>query len=200
MSATPQVEGKAGNAAKSASLCHTTLSRQLLTDQLDRLDWSKNCAILSQFYINQDNYTSARYHLAAARTIFDKHFPPDSSHLDQDQRENIAQCGAHISRLCGKYGLNLLEFSRNNSLLAKMYQAIEDVENPQDEAIENPEFEKLDVSERLDEVTDVKITDWDEAKRSFLWAQKHLISSQSHFSLEEHCSDYVESQGTCTVV
>ena len=189
-----QLHGKLGNSKKSAEYCHKTLARQLTYQQYEPLDWTANAATISQFYINQDNYTSARYPLAAARTIFDKHFPAgrDSSLLEEDQRESISHCGAHISRLCGKYGLNLLEYSRNNSLLAKMYQAIENVENPEDEAIENPEFEKLDVSERLNEVTDVKIKDWDEAKRSFLWAQKHLISSQSHFTLEEHCSDYVE--------
>jgi hypothetical protein len=32
------VEGKLGNASKSAELCHTTLDRQLLVDR-DLLDW-----------------------------------------------------------------------------------------------------------------------------------------------------------------
>ena len=189
-----QLQGKLGNSKKSAEYCHTTLARQLRYQQYEPLDWTTNAAILSQFYTNQDNFTSARYHLACARTIFDKHFPAqsDPSQLDEEEREKISECGARVSRLCGKYGLNLLEFSRNNSVMAKVYQALDNVENPEDEAIENPEFEQLDVSEKLHEVTDIKITNWEEAKKSFLWAQKHLISSQSHYTLEEHCTDYVE--------
>lgn len=67
-----QVEGKSGDTAKSAELCHKTLSRQLLGGELDWVDWARNSATLSQFYLNQENFTAARYHLAAALTIIQK--------------------------------------------------------------------------------------------------------------------------------
>ena len=217
-----QLHGKLGNGKKSAEYCHKTLARQLRWDQYEPLDWCGNAATLSQFYTNQDNYTSARYHLACARTVFHKHFPPAGQQGDREEdkkedrekdkkedkkedkeedkeediilerKEKISECGAHISRLCGKYGQCLLEFSHSQSVLGKVYQAIENVDNPEDEALENPEFDSLDVSAVLAEVSDVKITNWNEARKVFLWAQKHFISSQSHYTLNEHCTDYVE--------
>ena len=196
-----QLHGKLGNGKKSAEYCHQTLARQLRWDQYEPLDWCGNAATLSQFYSNQDNYTSARYHLACARTVFNKHFPPAAQEDQEDQKEEeivlerkekISECGAHISRLCGKYGLCLLEFSQSQSVLSKVYQALENVDNPDDEAVENPEFDSLDVSAVVGEVSDLKITNWEEARRTFLWAQKHFISSQTHYTLNEHCTDYVE--------
>ena len=44
----------------------------------------------------------------------------------------------------------------------------------------------------MTEITDSKITNWDTAKAAFLWSQKNLTSSQSFYSLDERCSDYVE--------
>ena len=184
-----QVHGKLGNAKKAAEFCHTTLSRQLRYNEYEVLDWCGNAATLSQFYINQDNYQSARYHLAAARTVFRRHFPRDK---EGGEEERVQECEAHINRLSGKYGLFLLEYSQNQSVLSRVYQALENVENPDDEAIENPEFDSLDVTEEVSQVTDRKITDWDEAKKTFIWSQKNLTASQTFYSLEERCSDYVE--------
>jgi len=183
------IHGKLGNAKKAAEFCHTTLSRQLRYNEYEVLDWCGNAATLSQFYINQDNYQSARYHLAAARTVFRRHFPRDK---EGGVEERVQECEAHINRLSGKYGLFLLEYSQNQSVLSRVYQALENVENPDDEAIENPEFDSLDVTEEVSQVTDRKITDWDEAKKTFIWSQKNLTASQTFFSLEERCSDYVE--------
>ena len=184
-----QVHGKLGNTKKSAEFCHTTLARQLRYNEYEVLDWCGNAATLSQFYINQDNYRSARYHLAAARVVFMKHFPMDT---EEAREERVKECEAHINRLSGKYGLFLLDFSQNSSVLNKVYQALENVENPEDEAIEDPEFDCLDVTEQLSEVTCKKITNWDEAKKTFLWSQKNLTASQTFYSLEERCSDHVE--------
>ena len=167
-------------------------SRQLRYGEYDPIDWVANAATLSQFYINQDNFKSARYHLACSRTVFEKHFPDYKNKLAEDKKEKVSECEAHLNRLCGKYGLCLLEFSQNHSVLSKVYKALENIENPEDEAVENPEFESLDVTEKLTEITDSKITNWDTAKAAFLWSQKNLTSSQSFYSLDERCSDYVE--------
>ena len=52
--------GKLGNERKSAECCHETLSRQMKTGDYETSDWATNAAILSQFYLAQDNYISAR--------------------------------------------------------------------------------------------------------------------------------------------
>jgi len=187
-----QVHAKLGNTRKSAEYCHTTLARQLRYSEYDPVDWCANASTLSQFYINQENFKSARYHLLCAKIIFEKHFANYAETLSEDKKETVEGCEAHINRLCGKYGACILEYSQNHSLLSKVYKALENVENPDDEAIENPEFDTIDVKDKLDEVTDSKITSWDEAKKTFLWAQKHYTSSQNYYSLNERCSDYVE--------
>lgn len=187
-----QVHGKLGNSKKAAEFCHETLSRQLQVGEYDPLDWATNAAVLSQFYINQDNFKSSRYHLASASIIFDKHFSDGVAEMDEDKREAVAKCRGQIDKLSGKYGLYLLEFSHSESILAKVESMVQDVMNAEDEAVENPEFEGLDVSDRLEEVTDRKISDWETARQTFLWTQKKLTRSQEYFRLEEHCSENVE--------
>ena len=68
------MHGKLGNAKKSAEFCHETLARQLKASSYDPLDWATNAAVLSQFYLNHNNHSTARYHLVSARVVFDKHF------------------------------------------------------------------------------------------------------------------------------
>lgn len=204
-----QVHGKLGNSKKSAEFCHRTLARQLkLPAHLDPLDWAANAATLSQFYINQSNYRAAHYHLAAARAVLDGERLGGVRELQEEQRmgeevekeagteeeqEKDAGCRAHVARLCGKYGLSLLEHSRAEpGVLSKVYQAIEDIENPEAEAVECPEFEGLELQSKLGEVTAAVIADWETARRTFLWAQTQFTASQKFYLLEERCSDHVE--------
>lgn len=186
-----QVHGKQGNPKKSAEYCHETLDRQLKNKEYDPVDWCSNAAILSQFYLNEENFKSARYHLCCSRMIFEKHFD-ENKEEDEERKEKIDLCRAHISRLCGKYGQTLLEYSHSESILAKVYKTIENVNNAEDEAFENPEFEEIDVTSKLDEVTDKKICDWETARKTFMWAQKHFTASQEYYTMNEKCSDYVE--------
>jgi len=59
-------------------------------------------------------------------------------------------------------------------------------------AVESPEFENIDVTSKIDEVTDQKIEDWESARKTFIWAQKHFITAQEYYTMNEKCSDYVE--------
>lgn len=186
-----QVHGKQGNPKKSAEYCHETLDRQLRNSEYDPVDWCSNAAILSQFYLNEENFKSAKYHLFSSLVIYEKHYDENKDD-DEERKEKIDMCRAHISRLCGKYGQTLLEYSHSESILAKVYKTIENVGNSEDEAIENPEFDAIDVSCKMEEVTDKKIIDWDTARKTFLWAQKHFTYSQKFYTLNEKCSDYVE--------
>ena len=180
-----QVHGKLGNSKKSAEFCHRTLARQLkLPAHLDPLDWAANAATLSQFYINQSNYRAAHYHLAAARAVLDGERLGGVRELEEKQRmgeeaekeeeEKDAGCRAHVARLCGKYGLSLLEHSRAEpGVLSKVYQAIEDIENPEDEAVECPEFDGLELQSKLGEVT-TNSTEDNMAANSFYWLENSI--------------------------
>ena len=37
-----------------------------------------------------------------------------------------------------------------------------------------------------------RITDWEAAKSTFLWCQRHLTDARRHYTLEEHCTDHIE--------
>merc|ERR1712106_405168 len=141
------------------------------TGEYDPLDWTLNAATLSQFYINRDNYKSARYHLMAASHILESHFSGNEKEDYDDKKEARTKCLGQINRYCGKYGLSLLEYSHSKAIIENAEDTVvEDVaENPNDEAIENPEFDGLELGERLVEVTDKRIHDWETAKRTFLW-------------------------------
>lgn len=56
-----QVNAAMGHSEKGAMYCHTTLCRQLETEQYDPVDWAVNCATLSQYYITLGNYMLARH-------------------------------------------------------------------------------------------------------------------------------------------
>jgi len=186
-----QVHGKQGNSKKSAEYCHETLDRQMRNSEYDPVDWCSNAAILSQFYLNEENFKSARYHLCSSLIIFEKHFD-ENKEEDEERKEKIDMCRAHIDRLCGKYGETILEYSHSESILAKVYKTIENVGNAEDEAVENPEFGDLDVSSKIEEITDKKIVDWETARKTFIWTQKHFTASQEFYTMNEKCSDYVE--------
>jgi len=56
-----QVNTALGHSETGGMYCHTTLRRQLETEQYDPVDWAVNCATLSQYYITQGNYMLARH-------------------------------------------------------------------------------------------------------------------------------------------
>ena len=69
---------------------------------------------------------SARYHLASARHVYEKHYDKEGRSRDQEgreeteegrekeeeAREKVAKCCGLLARLEGKYGLSLLEESK----------------------------------------------------------------------------------------
>ena len=61
-----------GEKEKSAACCHETLWRQLKRENadLDVCDWSRNAAILSQYYVGTGEMKTARHCLAAAAVMF----------------------------------------------------------------------------------------------------------------------------------
>ncbi|XP_023341489.1 KIF1-binding protein [Eurytemora carolleeae] len=209
-----QVEGKAGNSIRSAELCHTTLSRQLDRPSFDWMDWTRNCATLSQFYLNQENFTAARYHLAASLVMMDRYKEDDlvvqdleeekgsktemekevkekdeeDKNLEEENenKESRRATEGIVSRFCAKYGLTLLEYSHCANLSG---EPLQDEVGSRDKC---PVFSNLDVSSRLAEVTDKRIDDYETGRIIFLWGQHHVTNAQLYYTKDERCSDYVE--------
>ena len=57
---------------ESANYCMMTLKRQINTETYDPLQWSINCAALSQFFIGEDKFWEARHCLSCATYVIDE--------------------------------------------------------------------------------------------------------------------------------
>ena len=78
-----QAYKNSGDNNKSAEYGHKTLQRQLSTKLYEPADWAINCATLSQFYLTQEDYRSARHclgklEIVARILIVQKPLPADN--------------------------------------------------------------------------------------------------------------------------
>lgn len=113
-----QVSGTLGDMHGSAVYCHTTLKRQLEFDDYEPIDWALNAATLSQYFFNYNRHTESRHHLAAAQYMLDQHeqrmYTP---RMNAEERAAVLETfhyrSADVMRCWAKYGLNLLQESKN---------------------------------------------------------------------------------------
>ncbi|XP_046575702.1 KIF-binding protein-like [Haliotis rubra] len=109
----------------SAKYCHVTLQRQLDSFTYKADEWALNAATLSQYYITVDMYHFARHCLASASLIFEEAASKEED-TDEDTKEQMAQKRADIDRCWSKYGLALLEASKDY-LMKEVEDAREEV-------------------------------------------------------------------------
>ena len=107
-----QVYQLLGKAEISAEYCHVTLQRQLDAPDLNPLDWSLHAATLSQYYMTERKFTMSRHCLASAQVMFAQAEVSDEVNSSDDTKEKLQQARADILRCWVKYGLGLLENSR----------------------------------------------------------------------------------------
>ena len=192
-----QVYGNLGQAKLSAQYCQTTLSRQLEMGEYDSLEWSLNCATLSQYYMTAGNFAQARHCLAAAGCIL-RHFKADDLGSPTSKAtgeeglledgvvgEKVRQTEADISRCWTKYCLCLLTTSRE---YLDSLQEGEVMEKPRHRLFK---FDSLDLSELESAVSCDLVQNYEEAKPIFLACQKHIDASKLHYTLEDAASEHV---------
>ena len=85
------------------------------------MDWSLNCATLSQCFVTDELYSEARECLHAAYCAFEKlqislqeedNSKPEGQDADKESsKEKVEHCKADIDRCCVKYAINLLNSS-----------------------------------------------------------------------------------------
>ena len=88
---------------------------------------------------------------------------------EEEEVEKMRKCRGHVARFSGKYGLKVLQWSRGlidqeEAAREEGRAVLEDVTD--DEAVECPEFETMDIAERVGEVTAKRL--FDDDKESFL--------------------------------
>lgn len=178
-----QVYGNLKQPKLSAQYCQTTLSRQLETREFDAIEWSLNCATLSQYYLNTDNYTQARHCLASASCVFSE-VQKESGEEEgstEERVEKLQQVEADLSRCWTKYCLALLRSSRERQ------------EGPRRDTARQPlfKFNTLEVDGLESEVTSDLVESYEGAKPVFLCGQRHITASKKFYTLENRASEYV---------
>lgn len=112
-----QIFGSLKENLKSGIYCHLTLRRQLQYSDYEPIDWSLNCAALSQFFAEQKGFMQSRHHLAAASAILDEYEEKllaeneDEAHLARV--ETFKHRSADVARCWTKYCLQLLTASKD---------------------------------------------------------------------------------------
>ena len=116
-----QVHTQLNEPKKSAEYCHSTLKRQLDTMKYKPLDWSLNAATLSQYYITTLQFKMARHCLASATVILKELGEPvtkceindEDTQAEVNRKEKLPQTWSDLYRCWAKYGLALLEESKD---------------------------------------------------------------------------------------
>lgn len=175
---------------KAANYCKLTLQRQLKYSKFDYVDWAVNAATLSQYYLADKNYRGARNCLAAATHILSQapyyEIPVDvdpDSQVALDAKEKLTKCSADIRRCEVKYTILLLE----DSWKIVMEQMEDTEECHQEQCIFNMNLDELE-----ERITCKYFKTFEEAKKVFLFAQTCIDEAKSFYTMDTHCSDYIE--------
>jgi len=190
-----------GRKAESALHCHRTLSRQLDSVDFQVLDWSRNCAILSQYYVGVGQMRMAVHCLAAATVMFGRHeFKAEKEEAEEERDRTRAE----MERCWGAYALSLLRYSKeyhaklkdddrdpdvSDELLDRIaFDAVTDIS-------ESPlAFMALDMAKMADQESKVAVDvakEYDQAKALFLFGTKCLDNAKSFYTLNDFCTDHV---------
>ncbi|XP_014773181.1 KIF-binding protein [Octopus bimaculoides] len=205
-----QVYAGKGNRELSAKYCHQTLLRQLESNQYNPLEWAINAASLSQYYLSVDDYMMARHCLASSCYILQE---ADDSTIESTN-DSIARRKADISRCWAKYGLSLLESSKEFSiinlighldrtdLVNEKKNSSEADHNADKEPIaetETPENSDKNTARFKLELTDLEenmpakfVKDFPSAREVFIAVQKWLNDAKEYYVIDSYCNDYVE--------
>ncbi|BFZ11716.1 hypothetical protein BsWGS_14755 [Bradybaena similaris] len=213
-----QVYGKLDQSELSAKYCHMTLQRQLQAGDFNPVDWALNAATLSQYYLTAEKFQQARHCLASGSFIFESSKKSNDELLEQEE-ELQQQREADLDRCWIKYGLGLLEASRDQMLSEIQQDEDEDQQDTKKDGNVNTESHNADKhsaltgersTEQTDEedkrfhqfpleltlyeerITDKLVRTFDEARKIFLFVVDKINSAKHFYSLDSHASDAVE--------
>ncbi|XP_014679687.1 PREDICTED: KIF1-binding protein homolog [Priapulus caudatus] len=180
---------------QSAYYCQVTLKRQLILNEYDPADWALNCAVLSQFYVAKCDFTQARHCLASASHVMGhaERSPPSLGEGESDEAH--AKKLADIARCWAKYCAALLQESRDR--VAADLDDDDDLQPTKESADDDDDkerfvFDTLELTHYEEEVTDVRVANFEQARGVFLVAQRRLADAREFYSLYHHASDYAE--------
>lgn len=112
----------------------------------------------------------------------------ENENVSEDEKEKVQQGKADIQRCWAKYGLALLEFSKDRLLKAT------EEDTPLDPDESEKEFEKfnLEVTSREEQITCKPVRDFEEARNVFLRVQTWISGAKEFYVFDGRCTDYIE--------
>ena len=214
-----QVHASLENNSTSASYCHETLHRQLKSFKYDPIDWAMNAAGLSQYYMIQNQFNMARHCLASSMVILTEEGEPqtkvqpltgEEGQDDIHECEKLPRAWANLYRCFVKYGLSLMSSSKE-----RLINELSDYEKKDEVAVGDHNADKKQSSSELNFresskekkpdlyfdleltraeslITDEFLLTFDDARIVFLQVQAWLNSAKEYYTIDEHCSDYIE--------
>ena len=177
-----QVYEHLNESEKSAKYCHMTLKRQKEYNVYDEKEWSINCATLSQYYIQEKMFITARHLLACATYILAKYESSiDNKVENEDVWDDIHRSKAEVAWCWLKYCINLLvecqnlpEINFNESL--------------------DPDY-KLSDEETVCEIEDQVpyfVSRFEAARKVFIFGQNQIKEVKLYYTLSDHANNYVQ--------
>uniref|UniRef100_A0A8C5NQ97 KIF-binding protein n=1 Tax=Junco hyemalis TaxID=40217 RepID=A0A8C5NQ97_JUNHY len=195
---------------KAAQYCHTTLKRQLEYCGYYPVEWARNAATLSQYYLSKECFMEARHCLAAASVIFSQagQVPSaeDSDETEPDQQD-LPERKAEIARCWIKYCLNLLQSARKLlednigeldpdrqlELKAQRKKEEDEKEKGRKKAVL---FGTSDICDSVlameEKVSSVYPLDFQEAREVFLVGQNYVQEAKEFFQVDGYVTDHIE--------
>ncbi|KZC15140.1 PREDICTED: KIF1-binding protein homolog [Dufourea novaeangliae] len=194
---------------KSAIYCHMTLRRQLgyydFMKDLDYIDWALNAATLSQYFMENEGFTQARHHLAAASYVlqmFENTLKKKTEFEGETEAiaaewENFKHRSADVARCWAKYGILLLSLSKQrllqNSETEHENNPVSNNDTLKLQLMEDLKFHVLEerIEPIVNQISDKYLLDFTDARLVFLNAQKWLEQAKLYYTLEDHASDHI---------
>ena len=172
-----QVYGHTGQPQLSAQHCRDTLGRQLRANQFDSVEWTLNCATLSQYYLGASNFLQARHCLACSARVLQSLLDKGMAASSEDEVDKLRRTEADLSRCWCKYAISLLQASWERP----------DGFDPHPQIFR---FESLDVDDAESSITAQLVKDYEAAKSVFLFGTKHFDAAKQYYSKDTHATDY----------
>jgi hypothetical protein len=164
------------------------------TVSFDAVDWATHCAALSQYYLAENEFATARHCLACSDFLLTK-MEKDRANLDEALVFRLDEQFAHINRCWSKYGIGLLAYSKEqlcNQSKSHM-DLVTDFDKP---SLFHFDLSKvnltLDTVEKPGLITANMALDYDQAKKIFQKTLEFLELSKSYFKLDGHVTDHCE--------
>ncbi|CAF0829156.1 unnamed protein product [Brachionus calyciflorus] len=156
------------------------------------LDWATHAAALSQYYVCEGDFATARHCLCCAEAILDKL----NSSEEKRNEERLKEQTASIRRCWGKYGIELLKISKTRLILSTdqpdQRALLADYDRPSKFHFNLPtQLYNLEKCEK-NAITSNIALDFEQAKQIFLKAQKILNEIKEVFILDGYVSDHCE--------